>query len=249
LGKFDKRIPRTVTAKTSEGTKFTPIPVFSARYQNFLLSGSFYPSTDFSFPLASQEIALSPNRPPSAPASADYLTEDVSAERDEWDITGGYYLSPYSVLLVGYKKITQDFTTTRRFLNRNLNQIGDAETTTATTEISGPVLGAAAAIPIGRGFGFFGSYAHGFLETEFSGGTRDADASYDLIELGVSYTHVLKKGGAGFYGTLGNYVGGISGYLGYRVQLIKTELEEISDSDDEAPDTTDGFTLGFNVAF
>jgi hypothetical protein len=237
--------PGFVFVATSEDTEFTPIPVFNLRYKNFLFSGSFYPSTDFKFPLRSFNN----------PGTSFYTTNEISAERDEWDMTGGYYLSRYIVLLGGYKKITQDFTSTTQLVDFEgqpfLPEINPPETKKTTTEISGPILGAAAAVPIGRGFGFFGSYAHGFLESKFSGpgvNKKDEDSPYDLIELGISYTHVPKKGGAGFFGSVGNYIGGISGYFGYRVQLIKTETKKNTAIDDETPDTTEGFTLGFNVA-
>lgn len=239
-----------VTADTSEDVQFTPIPVLSLRYKNFLISGSLYPSTDFDFPLQSRQIIPQDVNDNDVVDGNDafFLSQDLSAERNEWDISGGYYLSRYIAILAGYKKITQDFKRITRLLDSAGDPIPGQETPSeSTTEISGPIVGVAVSAPIGRGFGFFGSYAHGFLESEFDNGT-DADSPYDLLEAGISYTYLPPGTESGFVGTVGNYVAAVSGYLGYRFQRISTEFEDLP-GDLEGPDTTEGFTVGINVSF
>ncbi|OAD19867.1 secreted protein, partial [Candidatus Thiomargarita nelsonii] len=72
------------------------IPVLSFRYNNFFISGSYFPETDYSlgeqtifgeFDVAEQ----------GAVAQLQYggLLTKLSAERSEWDINVGYYLSPF----------------------------------------------------------------------------------------------------------------------------------------------------------
>ena len=65
-------------------------------------------------------------------------------------------------------------------------------------DIEGPTIGIAASVPIGSGFGMYGSYAHGFMDTkirtvfgegDFDIGTSpDFDTSYNVAELGFTYT-------------------------------------------------------------
>lgn len=81
---------------------------------------------------------------------------------------------PHLAFTVGYKEIKQSFVSTATETDF-LRQPGQefiprpAVTAASTTDISGPTLGLVGSAPIGSGFGAYGSFAYGFLETEFQG--------------------------------------------------------------------------------
>jgi len=96
----------------------TFIPVLSFRYKNFLVSGSYFPSTDYSFGQQSLDfpffipsngeglkyvddsgnmVGISGNAAVKMP-----LPVSISAERSEWDINLGYYVHRSLVVTAGY---------------------------------------------------------------------------------------------------------------------------------------------------
>ena len=126
---------------------------------------------------------------------------------------GQRYIHPYVAILGGYKKVRQEIDFVSTQVTENL-VTGETATGSLTSfsdiDIEGPTIGIAASVPIGRGFGVYASYAHGFLDAEirdvqrtFNGedlaGTDctpacdvrapDTDATYNVAELGFSYTH------------------------------------------------------------
>ena len=118
-------------------------------------------------------------------------------------------------------------------------------------DIEGPTIGIAASVPIGRGFGVYASYAHGFMDAEIRDvnaapcgqddrAPDELDATYDVAELGFSYTH-------GTEGLAPHMpLSAATVYAGYRYQNISTEFNEPFQ---DRSDVTKGFAVGVNLTF
>lgn len=102
-------------------------------------------------------------------------------------------------------------------------------------------------MPIGQGFGVYANYAHGFLEAHVvdrAGGVETAnaevDSSYDLAELGFTYTPSMD------YLPAHMPLSAATVYAGYRWQNFETDADR---GLGERSDTTRGFAVGINLAF
>jgi len=225
-----------------------PIPQLSARYKWLFVTGSYYSKTDFDFEptLGTAQQVDAAGNPVGAPI---ITTFETSGERYEWDASGGIYVHPYVAILGGYKKVRQaiDQTITTTFQ-------GDTgvDTSTSNIDIEGPTIGIAASVPIGRGFGVYATYAHGFMDANIrdvdttppccqDAGTREFDADYDVAEAGFSYTHGMDQ--------LMPHLplSAATVYAGYRYQAIRTDFEEQGSPDRWA--VTRGFAVGVNLTF
>jgi hypothetical protein len=242
-----------------------PIPQISARYKWLFVTGSYYAKTGFDFDdsqatttafididgdgfndLGAQSTALS----------------STSGDRYEWDASGGVYIHPYVALLGGYKKVRQEIDF---FITQETADLATGETRTDSSRlfsdlsIEGPTIGIAGSVPIGRGFGIYASYAHGFMDAHIRDVQRspvdrerdsgEFDATYDVAELGFSYTH-------GTEGLAPHMpLSAATVYAGYRYQNISTEFNEPKlDREVDAPgqdraDVTKGFAVGLNLTF
>jgi hypothetical protein len=73
-----------ITSSDSDDYEFIPIPAISVKYQELIVSASYFVDTNYNFPTR------------------------ASADRKEWDVTVGYYIfPPYLALTVGFKDIEQ----------------------------------------------------------------------------------------------------------------------------------------------
>lgn len=202
VGQSQKR----VTSQTSRGIELTPIPYMGLKYKDFFASASYFAKTDYRF-----------------------HNNFEDANRKEWDVTGGYYVTPRDIaqkvgLTLGYKKIKQDFENSGEF------------------KISGPILGVIGSAPIGSyGFGLYGNFGYGWMNYDFpSGAGNDKDASYALAEFGFSYTYAPKDKSIG-------PLSAATATLGYRYQSVETD--DVVNTGEEGTDTTKGLVLGVNLAF
>ncbi|MDQ3776233.1 MAG: hypothetical protein M3461_18690 [Pseudomonadota bacterium] len=177
-----------------------PIPQLSVRYQWLIVTGSYYSKTGFDFG-TSEAIVRRISFVEVTEETLSRTEFETSGERYEWDASAGIYVHPYVAILGGYKKVRQEFDTTttvtdspgtaasRTFSFRTFDDI----------DIEGPTIGIAASVPIGGGFGMYGSYAHGFMDTKIrtvfeegdfpSETSPDFDTTYNVAEVGFSYTH------------------------------------------------------------
>ncbi len=234
--------PGFVMSKTGESeTAF--IPSFNIRFKNFLLAGSYYLPTTHHFSNATyafSNITADPDNPSGQSSYSGFIRDTISAEREEFDITLGYYFNRYFTLLAGYKEISQTYSMRLDYYD----SFGDHQqylSQESANIISGPILGVAVSAPLGGNFSFFGTYAHSFLQFEADyGSSGTEECSYDLLEAGLSYTYLPK--------TIDRLLG-ITGYLGYRSQIIKADFSKTLYSDQKGPDVTDGFTLGLLLSF
>jgi hypothetical protein len=251
-----------------------PIPQISARYKWLFVTGSYYAKTGFDFDDSEAFTQALVD------ADGDGFADDFGAEstalfstsgdRYEWDASSGIYIHPYVAILGGYKKVRQEidsFVTQETVdLATELTRI-DSSRSFSNIDIEGPTIGIAASVPIGRGFGVYASYAHGFLDAEIRDVQRsengrdladpdcdlpgggidpcdfrapDTDATYDVAELGFSYTH-------GTEGLAPHMpLSAATVYAGYRYQNISTEFDE---PDQDRSDVTRGFAVGLNLTF
>ena len=101
---------------------------------------------------------------------------------------------------------------------------------------SGPIIGFSASAPLTSGFSLYGTAAFGPMDAKRpSGATTDAD--YRLGEVGLAYAF-----------NVGGGVKSLIGTIGYRSQVIVTEMSGVL-SGEKGRDTTEGMTLGIVAAF
>ncbi len=235
-----------------------PIPQLSARYKWLFVTGSYYAKTNFDFDdsLATTRAVVDTNGDGVFDTGATSTTLfSTSGDRYEWDASGGVYIHPYVALLGGYKKVRQeiDLFITQDTLNLVTGATRrDSQVAFSDIDIEGPTIGIASSVPIGRGFGVYASYAHGFMDAEIRDGVRspvpsdtgaldlEFDATYDVAELGFSYTH-------GMQGLAPHMpLSAATVYAGYRYQNISTEFDEPAQ---DRSDVTKGFAVGVNLTF
>ncbi|MGQ0592051.1 MAG: hypothetical protein ACT4QB_05210 [Gammaproteobacteria bacterium] len=235
-----------------------PIPQISARYKWLFVTGSYYAKTGFDFDDSEATVTVvTPNTidPDQVTNFAETTTVfSTSGDRYEWDASGGVYIHPYVAILGGYKKVRQEIDF---FATRTTEQIlppqlvpPDSSRSFSDIDIEGPTIGIAASVPIGRGFGVYASYAHGFMDAELRDVLRipvdqeiasgEFDATYDVAELGFSYTHGTQN--------LAPHMplSAATVYAGYRYQNISTEFDE---PNQDRADVTKGFAVGVNLTF
>ncbi|MBI3584060.1 MAG: hypothetical protein HY096_08960 [Nitrospinae bacterium] len=205
--------------QVTTGSKFTLIPVLAVKYGNVFISGSYYMKSDFSFNKFSYRATYS---------TVGTITETLasSADRTEWDANIGYYIHPSVALSLGYKNITQDYTST---LSSPGITYGQA-TSKSTTEIKGPAIGITGNVPISGGFGLYGNLAYGWLKSKYTGVSREDSSTYTLSDTGFNYR-------AESIPLMIN--------LGYRYQSIYTDAPNGL----KGPDITEGIVLGANMIF
>jgi hypothetical protein len=233
-----------------------PIPQLSARYKWFFVTGSYYAKTGFDFDDSTATttalVDTDGDGAPDVGARSNTLFK-TSGDRYEWDASGGVYIHPYVALLGGYKKVRQHID---NFLAQETVDLATGATIGTASQrafsdidIEGPTIGIASSVPIGRGFGVYASYAHGFMDAKIrdvnlttgdDDQAPDADATYDVAELGFSYTH-------GTEGLAPHMpLSAATVYAGYRYQNISTEFDEPFQ---DRSDVTKGFAVGVNLTF
>lgn len=205
------------------------IPLLSARYKNFVISGSYFLKTDYDFD--SQTVVnyyIDDNN-----NQVNYLLEDsaIKGERSEWDINVGYYIQPSIVVSLGYKNIDRDIILKSPYLKNDL---------TTDQNTSGLTLGISAVAPLQGQWGLYGNFALGWLETEWKYGWK-YDTDYYLGELGFVYGYRLDNIQA---------LESVSVHIGYRFQaLIDDNTLTLGVDTTNTTDYTQGFVLGVNLAF
>ncbi|MGH8615875.1 MAG: hypothetical protein ACREYF_28655 [Gammaproteobacteria bacterium] len=242
----------------------TPIPQLSLRYKWLLLSGSYYPETDFEYRTTTsatkitQTVDLSPAGLGTLSRTTDLtFFNTTTSEREEWDAGLGILILPNVAILGGYKEVNQDIEggTSFDFAQNRVTLLTGQPLATSSSdiEIKGPTIGIAGSVPIAHGFGLYGSYAHGFMDVDINdvftvanGSTTrsetDTDADYDVAEVGFTYTHGTKE-----------FVpfaplSAATVYAGYRWQHIETDFSDVPNTEDRT-DTTRGFVAGVNLSF
>lgn len=238
--------------QTSEGVEPTPIPQLSVRYKWLVLSGSYYPETEFEFRTTADTSTITQVQNFSGigrRTTQVTFFNATTAEREEWDAGLGILILPNVAILGGYKEIDQDIRfvfTADEIVTDNLFGTTESRglpvgTSSSDIEIKGPTIGIAGSVPIARGFGLYGSYAHGFMDIDFTDDS-DGDADYDVAELGFTYTHGTKE--------LIPFVplSAATVYAGYRWQHIETDFSDVPNTEDRT-DTTRGFVAGVNLSF
>jgi hypothetical protein len=238
----------------------TPIPQIGIRYKRLVVAASYYPETDFDFPISESTIFtnLFPSPGGGVLGISGTRRFDTTAEREEWDAAlGVYVLYPYVVILGGYKEIDQKFseTVTDNFLT-TLDGVGQQSSSSALSsskiKISGPTIGISGSAPMAYGFGLYANYAHGFMDsdiTELRPGTTATvpvaatfDAEYDVAEFGFTYN--TKE----WLPHMPLSVATV--YAGYRYQDIETEFEGLFAMPfGNRKDTTKGFVAGINLSW
>ncbi|MGH7946274.1 MAG: hypothetical protein ACREF9_14870 [Opitutaceae bacterium] len=227
-----------------------PIPQLSMRYKWLVVNGGYYSKTHFDFGASAGFFELLDVNSGEVLQELAFTDFETSGERYEWDASAGIYVHPYVAILGGYKKVRQEIVTTISFTD-NTNVFNSFEGREVTDiAIEGPTIGIAASVPIGGGFGIYGSYAHGFMDTDSRSVDdegkvfeqfRDLNTTYNVAEGGFSYTHGVEH--------LMPHMplSAATAYAGYRYQRISTEFGVPANPD--AGDVTEGFAVGVNLTF
>jgi len=251
-------------------TEATLIPMVGLRYKNFLISGSYFPQTDYSFGAQTIDFPLtSPNDGGltyidsnlgaavgvSGGASVKVpVPSAISAERSEWDINVGYYLHRSLLVSAGYKRVDRqfhlhgqlpdDFSLTMFDPNGNeLGTVGIDEMKQAgkdTFQLDEEAITDGLTLNISSVVSLQGPFG---LYGNFGFGWLETEGKTD------SYNTDYYLGEFGLL-----YSHGVSGipalnaaavYLGYRFQFLNDDL----DIGNGATDSTEGFVLGLNLIF
>jgi hypothetical protein len=203
----------------SSGTETSHIPVVSLRYKNFFVSGSYFPKTDYNFSKVKMvNVANSSN---------ELTSFEYSAERSEWDITTGYYVSQNIAITLGYKNIRRDYSLTE--ISKEGQNFFEVK-----NEGKGLTLGLTSSVSLGRGFGLYENFAYGRLGRDWNG---SHSTPYYLGEMGLVYSLRFKN----------PTINAASFYAGYRFQRI--DFEDIIVDGQTGRDRTDGFVFGVNLSF
>lgn len=207
------------------------IPAFTARYRNFIIGGSFMPSTDYKFqPQSTQSVAVYWGNNSQLVDAGERVIE-VKGEREEWDLNVGYLFTPNLAITLGYKSIEREYDYTIVTSPYTYTAITTTQYSHRSHSSHAPIIGLAASLPVGNNFNFYGTLAYGIV-----GG--DADGNYYLGELGVDYTLPLD-----------GFVSGVSFSAGYRFQRMDMDSMMDDSSMPDMSDTTSGFTLGVRALF
>ncbi len=268
---FSLNIAGAPRGQTS-GTEVSPIPQISVRYKWLIATGSYYAETDFDFPTTTRLNGIGST---SGANTVSAFDEKVSASRYEWDVAAGFYVHPNIALLGGYKQMRQNIRySSQANADPRLNTGGDDAsnagnqllnyTSDGRFDVGGPTIGIAGSVPMGNGFGVYGSYAHGFLTLDDGSGDLffpprfasaltpitnvlkgEKDVAYDVAEVGVTYTYGLENLPAHLP------LNAATAYLGYRYQAFETDLQLSLDGFKAADrsDKTQGFVAGVNISF
>jgi len=214
------------------------IPLLSFSYKNFFISGSYFPETDYS--LGEQTVFGDFQvKQEDGQLVQQYggLITKLSAERSEWDINVGYYISPFLVVTAGYKKIERSFTgeIKKELLSPTEEKIVEDGAFHFGTKTDGLTIGIAGVAPLQGKLALYGNFALGWLETTEKD-KDNFDSDYRLGELGFLYSSRFEQI---------PMLNAASFYVGYRFQAVKDDIPIGNGTDD----TTEGFVLGVNLTF
>ncbi len=212
---------REVVKTATSSTKVVPIPFLGVRFGDFIGSASYFPETGFD--------------------SDGALSGDV--DREELDVNFGYYITPSTVLSLGYRKGTQSKAT---------DLIPRSE-----VRVKALLLGISFSAPISGPFSVYGNVAYGKAkldtETVLSDGDDRLNGNYKIGEIGVSYNLSNLLGGSVLKGAALTF--------GYRTWVLTetdvplgtfsldNPLVPVSLQETEARTSTDGFVLGAVAVF
>jgi len=264
---------------TSQDYQATPIPYLSARYGRFFISGSYYSTTSFQYPTVVNTSTMTQtdyvrpftvNNGIITPTGAPYQVQgvntttsnsifNVSASRQEWDISLGYYVIPHLALTVGYKNADYNWTYQQQYITifNSTNAFAPSGSSIASQSynvaqnFSGPTLGLVGSLPLDYGFGLYGSYAHGFLVWDTSPVYsssylhNSSGADYDVAELGVTYSPNMEALSAHLP------LESAAVFAGYRYQRFQWDWNDTVNNVQykNLSNTNYGFISGVNFAF
>jgi hypothetical protein len=197
------------TAPDAEESDIEPVPIpqLSVRYQWLIVTGGYYSKTRFDFGRSVGFLELLDSDSGETIKEVGKTEFETSGERYEWDASAGIYVHPYVAILGGYKKVRQEIDTAIT-LTTNIDdpdEFAESFAASSDVDIEGPTIGIAASVLIGGGFGIYGSYTHGFMDTDVrtvergadfdvADIKRDLDTSYNVAEVGFAYTHGVEWG-------------------------------------------------------
>ena len=250
LGDADGGTPVVVlvddTAPDSQESDIEPVPIpqLSVRYKWLFVTGSYYSKTEFDFEptFGRTRVVDSAGNPVGDPILR-YRALKLQASDTSGMLQAGSMCTPTSpswAVTRKYAKLLIKYYEQRICLGHSVTS------SSSNIDIEGPTIGIAGSVPIGRGFGMYATYAHGFMDADISDvawpGTRiEFDADYDVAEAGFSYTHGMDQ--------LMPHLplSAATVYAGYRYQVISTDFQEQGFQD--RSDVTRGFAVGVNLTF
>jgi hypothetical protein len=141
---------------------FAPIPFAGVRFNRFVVSASYLPSTRYDTRNASIGVI----------------------KRDELDLSVGYSILPSLVVAAAYKRVAQDRTA------RATNPV-TGESIRSGFQADGVALGASASLPLSGSLSLYGNVAFGAgrsrLDSADAAGQSRLDLTYRNGEVGISY--------------------------------------------------------------
>lgn len=246
-------------AVTSEN-KLASILTLNYQYERVSIGLSFLPKRSYSFPEFEQSTRIptwyyefdedGDGKKEKYPSLNEVtLQTHSSAEREENAIDIGYSVLDQLRIGVGFKRISLDYVVIDQYLFfdeedkqykvtcpvNEQNQSQCPKNRKFGYDIYGASLNVGGQVELkdflGGAVSMFGTFSYGALKTKWEGGAKDY-TTYHSTDLGLAW----KLPGIKW--------GDPTVKFGYRAQTLYTEA-----TSDEAVDTTEGFTLGFQVKF
>lgn len=212
---------QTFTASTA-----AVVPTLSLSYsRDFFISGSYFFAPEYDFGKNTDIVSVD------GPGGASSLLEaETKADRQEAEVTVGWWFHPNFAIAAGYKGVFQEYKTTTRSI---AGVALEPERFSSETNFHGVTLGVIGRAAIGEtGLAIFANAAGGYLFVDCSPSCPNfEDATYAAAKLAVAYQ-------------LANLP--LLFTLGYRVQVINTPVKN---ADSNAIDLTHGLVVGVNYSF
>lgn len=212
-------------AEGSQRTTF--LPVLAVRYNNYFLSAS-YARYSSNFHLANTSVV--------GPDGSNVLTSRSDHfDRDEADLTAGYFVTPNIALSLGYKHLTEARHT-------SLGIAPGIATPLSDSTLKALLFSALANLPLQGGLGVYGQLSYGPTRVNITTSPDNAvsyraHGTYLISEIGLTYalpvqTPLLKSSSIG---------------VGYRSQTGKTR-SPVGGYSRDVRDVKDGIIFSLNMS-
>jgi hypothetical protein len=240
LATWETVIPANATTEGAHlnaivaGPVAASIPNLSVRYKSLLLTGSYMATGVYRFP-AYTDVCVNCTVPTTNQGYNTFPIYEV-ASRTEEDVNAGYMVSRNLAVTLGYKNVTQNYTSYQ--LNYGNPKNPQINFNQSDTVYSGATIGLSASGAIGSGFSLYGNGVAGIMDVHYTGDvTNEHDhATYEATEVGIAWRtpHLSHP---------------LSLSFGYKFQYLTTHAPNTAYSGQPAADVTRGYILGLNWLF
>jgi hypothetical protein len=221
------------------------IPTLTLTYKRFFISASYMVTPKYDFGTRT-DVIVSPVQfgPPTGTIDLPFIQEiRAKASRQEGDVTVGYFPLDWLGVAIGWKGVFQSYEIDNRFLLPAFPVAGvtltepDPPKSESITRYNGPIFGVLGSARINDSFALLGNAFGGYMFTSCTPGSCAPfnNGTYAGSKIVLRYAPT----------TLPQ----LSLTLGYRVQVINTDIDDPAYDSGNAIDLTHGPVFGVNYRF